>query len=400
MIGVAGGGTAIGRRISGSRRLDRRVRQWRLGRMGPAHGGIRLGRRPRLWRGSSLLSRDSLLHLRLRRRDSLRHASRHRLHANRLRPCNLHGCHGRRASSARHLGVGRGLAGELAMQVHANGRVFADQQHQQDAHDDQVSDHGAGQPREVHQQNRHEQAEPEGDQVQLGHGALAAQHGDHLVQKLDAGRHAARRKHHETQPAVLLEVDAVQEAHDGKAEPAHGAGHHHGDGHDDHEHHHDDQVELLALGRVRPGVGHLQQHGLVDKAAGQQDGVRGEVQRVVVQLVVVGQRAFHDELRHVVDEVVHEQRHEQREALLEQGYHALGVRAARLRRLKLRQREREHHERERGDDGHDDARNAHVARDEQRQREPDERRGGPERLRDAGKVELINLLQAALVDIG
>ena len=128
--------------------------------------------------------------------------------------------------------------------------------------------------------------------------------------------------------------------------------------------------------------------------------MRGEVQRVVVQLVIVGQRAFHDELRHVIDEVVHEQRHEQREALLEQGYHALGVRAARLRRLKLRQREREHHERERGDDGHDDARNAHVARDEQRQREPDERRGGPERLRDAGKVELINLLQAALVDIG
>ena len=87
--------------------------------MGPAHGGIRLGRRPRLLYDGRLsgLSRSSLLHLRLRRCDSLRHASRHRLHASRLRPRNLHGRHGARASSARHLGVGRGLAGELAMQV-------------------------------------------------------------------------------------------------------------------------------------------------------------------------------------------------------------------------------------------------------------------------------------------
>ncbi len=98
-IGVVGGGTAIGRWISGSRRLDRCVRQWRLGRMGPAHGGIRLGRRPRLLYDGRLsgLSRSSLLHLRLRRCDSLRHASRHRLHASRLRPRNLHGRHGARA---------------------------------------------------------------------------------------------------------------------------------------------------------------------------------------------------------------------------------------------------------------------------------------------------------------
>ena len=37
----------------------------------------------------------------------------------------------------------------------------------------------------------------------------------------------------------------------------------------------------------------------------------GEVQGVEVQLVVVGERAFHHELRHVVDERVQEQRHEQ-----------------------------------------------------------------------------------------
>lgn len=56
----------------------------------------------------------------------------------------------------------------------ANAHVFSDEQHEQDAHHNEVADDGAGQPREVHQQDGHEHGEPERDDVQLRDGLLLA----------------------------------------------------------------------------------------------------------------------------------------------------------------------------------------------------------------------------------
>ena len=46
--------------------------------------------------------------------------------------------------------------------------------------------------------------------------------------------------------------------------------------------------------------------------------MRWEIDGVEVELVVVGKHALHNELRHVVDQVIEEQGQKEREALLEQ----------------------------------------------------------------------------------
>ena len=301
---------------------------------------------------------------------------------------------------ARAGGYGAGLGFRLLGEAQADAHVLAHQQHQQDAHHNEVADDRARQPREVHQQKRHEQRESERDDVELRHGALPPQHGDHLVQKIDGRRHAARGDHDEQEAAELLEVQSVQEAHDGDADPSHDKGRRSRVSHDDHHDKDDDQVELPPLLGVAPRLGHAYEQRFVDEPDGQQNALRGEVQRVEVQLVVVGEHALHDELRHVVDERVQKQRQEQREALLEKPRDAGRAHAARLRRFEQGQREREHHERQGRGHGHDDARHRQVAGDEQAQRERHEHHYRAERLRGAGQVQLVHLLQPPLVHVG
>ena len=285
-------------------------------------------------------------------------------------------------------------------QSHANLPVFPNQKHKQDAHHDEVPDDGARQPREIHQQNRDEQREPERDQVKLRHRTLLAQHRDHLVEEIDAGSDAASSEHDEHKPAELLEVHAVEEAHNRDANPTHDERHHDGDTHDHRHDHDDDHVEAFALLGIGPHGGHLHEHRLVDELRGEQDAHGREVEHVVIELVVVGKHAFHDELGHVVDERVKEQRDEQRGALPEKRDDAVEARTRRRGRFPDRERQGEHDERNARSNGHCDAGDADAARDEQRDGEHREHEHRAKRLGDARKVELVLLLEAPLVDVG
>ena len=77
-----------------------------------------------------------------------------------------------------------------------------------------------------------------------------------------------------------------------------------------------------------------------------------------------------------------------------------GAHAARFRRFEQGQREREHHERQGRGHGHDDARHRQVAGDEQAERERHEHDDRAERLRGAGQVQLVHLLQPPFVHVG
>ena len=158
---------------------------------------------------------------------------------------------------------------------------------------------------------------------------------------------------------------------------------------------------------------------LVDEAGHHEDRVRREVHGVVVELVVVGERALHRELGHRVDQVVEEERHEEGEALDEELPHA----AQRCRHAALSLKERERHgeqdERCHGAHGHAKTRHREIARHEQHQRERHEPQHAARRLREAREVELghepqhaarrlrearevelVLLLEAPLVDVG
>ena len=281
-----------------------------------------------------------------------------------------------------------------------DGEVLGYEQHEQDAHHDEVSQHGARESREADEQRRDEQREAKREQVDARDSLLAAEHRDDLVQEVDGRADAARSHHDVAQPAELLEVHAIQEAHDGDAHGAHDHGNAAGERHDDGKHGQYDEVEATTTLGVCPDLREAHELRLVDEPDGHDDDVRRREQRVEVQLVVVGQRAFHGKLGHVVDEVVQEQRHEQREALHEQILDARDGELGALWRLEVGERQREQHKRRHGRHGHGDAGRSDAPRDEDERAVGDDDGGGAYRLRDAGEVELVHLLQAALVDVG
>jgi hypothetical protein len=127
--------------------------------------------------------------------------------------------------------------------------------------------------------------------------------------------------------------------------------------------------------------------------------VRGEVHGVVVELVVVREHALDGKLGHRVDEVVEKRRQEQREAVDKDLLHAAPRKRQRALGLHERQRQREQHKRRCGAHRHANARDHHVARDKEQHREDHKREHAAHRLRDAGQVELVLLLQSALVDV-
>ena len=151
--------------------------------------------------------------------------------------------------------------------------------------------------------------------------------------------------------------------------------------------------------RVRPDTREPNELRFVDEADDDLDALRGEVERVEVELVLVGQRAFHHELRHGLDEVEEEERRKEREALAEEVGDLLEPPTTRLLGLEQRERNRYEHKRGGGGDAHAHRGDGDVARYEQEHREHEEHRRGAERLRDACKVELIGLLQAPLVHV-
>lgn len=73
-----------------------------------------------------------------------------------------------------------------------------------------------------------------------------------------------------------------------------------------------------AFRRIVPHVRHAHKKRLVDQLHGEQDALRREIERIEIELVVVGERAFHHELRHVIDDRIEEERHEERCAILEE----------------------------------------------------------------------------------
>lgn len=117
----------------------------------------------------------------------------------------------------------------------------------------------------------------------------------------------------------MLEIDAVHEAHDGDADPTHKEDNHQRKRDDHSNNGQDNQMESIALFGIGPHLSHAYQQRLIHKANREQDSLCREVQRVEIQLVVVAERRFHNELRHVVDKGIHEQRDEHWETLFEQG---------------------------------------------------------------------------------
>ena len=206
-----------------------------------------------------------------------------------------------------------------------------------------------------------------------------------------AGRHAAGRQHDEAQPAERLEVHArtgsssrrcrsspwspAITTRDAPRWPR--------------MHHRDAQVEPLA---ALPGSAQASRPSADEHAActpgrwSAGSAVRGEVQRVEVQLVVVADSAPSiTNFGMLSISVVHEQRHEQREALLEQRRdHALGVpRCATSASRSSANGNVSTTNVTRGGHGHGDARlrpRLRVTSSAQREHRRDDR-GGPERLR-------------------
>ena len=121
-------------------------------------------------------------------------------------------------------------------------------------------------------------------------------------------------------------------------------------------------MESIALFGIGPHLSHAHQQWLVYKANRKQDSLCGEIQRVEIQLVVIAERRFHNELRHVVDKGIHEQRDEHRETLFEEGDDALDALPARFRCFQQRQGERKHQERSNGCHCHCNTGNPQVTR--------------------------------------
>ena len=121
-------------------------------------------------------------------------------------------------------------------------------------------------------------------------------------------------------------------------------------------------MESIALFGIGPHLSHTDQQRLIHETNRKQDSLRREVQRIEIQLVVVAECRFHNELRHVVDKGVHEQRNEHRKTLLEQSNDTLRALSSRFRRFQQRQGERKHQECGNGSHRHCNAGNPQVTR--------------------------------------
>ena len=155
-------------------------------------------------------------------------------------------------------------------------------------------------------QHGREQGKNERHQIRDDDIVLAAQDGDHLIQKVDARNNAARYNHDGGCFSELGKVNTVQEAEDGQTNPVHQEHHDKSERGNTQKRGDDNQVEATALFGVVPRLRHFYEHRLVDGLPREQDKHGREVQNVVIELVVVTKHAFHYEFRHVVDERIHE----------------------------------------------------------------------------------------------
>ena len=130
-----------------------------------------------------------------------------------------------------------------------------------------------------------------------------AQHRDDGIDKVDGRGYTAGDDHQQCQRAVALKVEAVHKAHEGNAGAGHKCGAYAGDGHDQRHNGNNNQVKTAAFARVRPNARQTQELRFIDKSDAQQNSLRRKEQGIKVQLVFVGQRAFHHKLGHALDKV-------------------------------------------------------------------------------------------------
>ena len=208
-------------------------------------------------------------------------------------------------------------------ELHTNRNVFHGEQREQNRHNDEVADYGTWQPREIDEQDGHENREAERDEIELRNVALTAQHGNDLIQEVDRRSHAASSDHDIGQSSIGLEIQTVNPAHKRYADPAHKNSRHARECEHNAHHGQECQIEALAAARVGPFLRKTHEQRLIHKLNRKHNALRWEIQCVEVQLAIVREHAFHHELRHALDEVEQEHRQEQREALLENHHNAL-----------------------------------------------------------------------------
>ena len=241
-------------------------------------------------------------------------------------------------------------------------------------------------------QHGREQGKDERHQIGDDDIVLAAQDGDHLIQKIDARNDATRYNHDSGCFSELGKVNTVQEAEYGQANPVHQEHHDKSERGNAQKRGDDDQVEAAALFGVVPRLRHFYEHRLVDGLPCEQDKHGGEVQNVVVELVVVAKHAFHYEFRHIVDERIHEQRGEQGPALLEQAKHGSESRARRLLGFEVGKRYGQEERGCAGEHRHDNACRGKRTCDKQRDGERDEGEQCAHENAHAAQVHFSDLL--------
>ena len=142
-----------------------------------------------------------------------------------------------------------------------------------------------------------------------------AQHRDDGVDKVDGRGDAAGDDHQQRQRTVAFKAETVHKAHEGNTGTCHKCGAHAGDDHDQRHNGNNNQVKAATLARIRPNARQTQELRFIDKSNAQQNSLRRKEQGIKVQLILVGQRAFHHELGHALDKVKQEQCAKERGAL-------------------------------------------------------------------------------------
>ena len=227
-----------------------------------------------------------------------------------------------------------------------------------------------------------------------------AQHRDDGVDKVDRRGDAAGDNHQQCQRAVALKVEAVHKAHDGDAGACHKCSARAGNNHDQCHNGNNNQVKAATLARIRPNTRQAQELRFIDKSNAQQNRLRRKEQGIKVQLIFVGQCAFHHELGHALDKVEQEQCAKERGTLDKQAGDLAQAHAARFFGLEQGERSGDQHEGGNRGDAHGHGRDGHAAREEQRQAKDHDDADGAQRLAHAGQIELVGLLQAAFVYVG
>ena len=133
-----------------------------------------------------------------------------------------------------------------------------------------------------------------------------AQHRDDGVDKVDGRGDAAGDDHQQRQCAVALEVEAVHIAHEGNAGTGHKCGAHAGDDHDQRHNGNNNQIKATTLARISPNARQAQELRFIDKSNAQQNSLSWKKQGIKVQLIFVGQCAFHHKLGHALDKIEQE----------------------------------------------------------------------------------------------